>query len=104
MIKFPLELLLRYSVFFFTKNAHLIEQNIFNSKVQVVYLVLKHRDSKQRKLHKHFTRLFSTGVASKCIIRMGRRMFDTPFNCVLQINAWHNPLDLAIITYFRSVT
>ena len=54
----------------FTINAHLIEQNIFNTKLQVIYFVLKHRDSKKRILHKHFIRLylvFMIGFASKCI-------------------------------------
>ena len=66
----------------FTINAHLIEHNIFNTKLQVVYLVIKHRDSKQRNLHEHFIRLylvFSIGFASKCIISIVRRMFDMPF-------------------------
>ena len=65
----------------FTINAHLIEHSIFNNKLQVVYLVLKQRDSKQRNLHKHFTRLylvFSMGFASKCILSIVRRMFDMP--------------------------
>ena len=72
----------------FTISAHLIEQNIFNTKLQVVHLVLKHRDSKQRNFHRHFIKLylvFSIGFASKCIITIVRRMFNMPFNCLLQI-------------------
>ena len=77
-----------YIISFFTVDAHLIEQSIFNTKRQVV-LVLKHSESKQRNIHKHFIRLylvFSIGFASKCIITVVRRMFDTHFNCLLQIN------------------
>ena len=75
-------------------NAHLIEQNIFNTKLQLVYLVLKHRDSKQRNLHKHFIRfylVFLIGVASKCIISILRRMFDMHFNCLLPLNLLYSP-------------
>ena len=78
----------------FTISAHQIEQNIFNTKLQVVYLVHQHRDSKQRNLHKHFLRLylvFSIGFASKCTIRKVRRIFNMPFNCLLQINLLYNP-------------
>ena len=74
-----------------TINAHLIELNIFNTNV--AYLVLKHRDSKQRNLHKHFIRLylvFSIGFASICMVTIVRRMFNMPFDCLLEINLLYN--------------
>ena len=77
----------------FTLNAHQIETNIFNTKLQVVYLVLKHRGSKQRNLHKHFIKLylvFSIGFASKYIKTIVRRTFNMPFKCLLQINLLYN--------------
>ena len=43
-------------ILFFTINAHLIEPNIFNSKLQVVSFSAKPLDSKQRNLYKHFIR------------------------------------------------
>ena len=67
---------------------------LFNMKLQVVYLLLNHRDSKQRNLHNHFIRLYlvsSIGFASKCIITIVRKMIDMPFNFLLLINLLYNP-------------
>ena len=80
-----------------TINAHLIEQNIFNKKLQVVYLVLKQHDSNQRNLHLSTLSglrlyfVFSIWFSSKCIIIIVRRMFNMPSNCLLQINLLYNP-------------
>ena len=41
----------------FSINAILIERNIFNTKLQVVFSV-KHRDPKQKNLHKHYQVIF----------------------------------------------
>ena len=67
--------------FYIIFNAHLLKQNIFNTKLQVVYLLLKHCDYKQRNLHKYFIRLYLVlliGFASKCKITIVRRMLNKP--------------------------
>ena len=83
----------------FTINTHLIEQNVFNTKLQVVNLVLKHRDSKKWNLHKHFVRIylvFSIGFASKYIITKGRNSeYDQEIpQSQTANNPWHREQEL----------
>ena len=88
----------------FTIHVHLIEQNIFNTKLQVVYLfsniVIPNKETYIS------TYSVSIGFASKCMITIVRSMFDMPFKCLLQISEWYLPKTLAfeIVSYFRGGT